>query len=55
MPDERSHENLISSYVKKHVIFTCEILSLLWLHNKSCLSQQKTMKMKWFGNSLVFI
>ena len=44
---ELSGENLISSHVK--------ILPLLWLHNYSCLSHQKTIKVKWFGISLVFI
>ena len=50
--------------MRKLDIFTCEnnMLSshvkmspLLWLHNKSCLSYQKTIKVKWFGISLVFI
>ena len=40
-------ENLISSHVK--------ISPLLWLHNKSRLSHQKTIQVKWFGSSLVFI
>ena len=44
---ELSRENLISSHVK--------ISPLLWLHNKSRLSHQKTIKLKWFGISLVFI
>ena len=39
--------NMLSSHVK--------ISLLLWLHNKSCLSHQKTNKVKWFGISLVFI
>ena len=47
VPSELSRENLISSHVK--------ISPLLWLHNKSCLSHQKTIKVKWFGISLVFI
>ena len=51
IPGELLRKNLISSYVK----ITCEISPLLWLHNKLCLSQQKTIKVKWFGNSLVFI
>ena len=42
IPGELSCENLISSHVK--------ISPLLWLHNKSCLSHQKTMKF-WFGIS----
>ena len=46
IPSELSRENLISSHVK--------ISPLLWLHNKSRLSHQKTMKVKWFGISLVF-
>ena len=32
-----------------------KISPLLWLHNKSRLSHQKTIKVKWFGSSLVFI
>ena len=47
IPGELSHKNLISSHVK--------ISPLLWLHNKSRLSHQKTIKVKWFGISLVFI
>ena len=47
IPGELSHENLVSSHV--------EISPLLWLHNKSHLSHQKTIKVKWFGSSLVFI
>ena len=47
MPGELSRENLISSHVK--------ISPFLWLHNKSRLSHQKTIKVKWFGISLVFI
>ena len=47
IPGELSRENLISSHVK--------ISPLLWLHNKSLLSHQKTIKMKWCGSSLVFI
>ena len=39
--------NLLFSYVK--------ISPLLWLHNKSRLSQEKTVSVKWFGISLVFI
>ena len=50
--------------MRKLDIFTCEnnmlfshvkISPLLWLHNKSHLSYQKTIKVKWFGISLVFI
>ena len=44
---ELSRKNLISSHVK--------ISPLLWLHNKSRLSHQKTIKVKWFTISLVFI
>ena len=44
IPGELSRENLISSHVK--------ISPLLWLHNKSHLSHQKTIKVKWFGSSL---
>ena len=47
IPDELSRENLISSHVK--------ISPLLWLHNKSRLSHQKSIKVKWFAISLVFI
>ena len=47
IPGELSRENLISSHVK--------ISLLLWLHNKSRLSHQKPIKVKWFGISLVFI
>ena len=47
IPGELSGENFISSRVK--------ISPLLWLHNKSRLSHQKTIKVKWFGSSLVFI
>ena len=52
------------AFVRKLDIFTCEnnmlsshvkISPLLWLHNKSHLSHQKTVKVKWFGISLVFI
>ena len=39
--------SMLSSHVK--------ISPLLWLHNKSRLSHQKTIKVKWFGISLVFI
>ena len=37
----------VSSHVK--------ISPLLWLHNKSYHSHQKTIEVKWFGISLVFI
>ena len=40
---------------RENRIFTREISPLLWLHNKSRLSQQKTIKVKFFGISLVFI
>ena len=43
---ELSWENVISSHVK--------ISPLLWLDNKSRLSHQNTIKVKWFGSSLVF-
>ena len=45
IPGELSRGNLISSHVK--------ISPLLWLHDKSRLSHQKTIKVKWFGISLV--
>ena len=47
IPGELLRENLISSHVK--------ISPLLWLRNNSHLSHQKTIKVKWFGISLVFI
>ena len=47
MPGELSRENMLSSHVK--------ISPLLWLHNKTRLSHQKAIKVKWFGSSLVFI
>ena len=47
IPGELSRENLLSSHMK--------ISPLLWLHNKSLLSHQKTVKVKWFGSSMVFI
>ena len=39
------------TFVSSHV----KISPLLWLHNKSRFSPQKTIKVKWFGSSLVFI
>ena len=51
IPGELSRENMISSHMK----ITCYISPLLWLHNKSRLSQDKTVSVKWFGISLVFI
>ena len=39
--------NMFSSHVKRS--------PLLWLHNKSYLSQQKAIKVKWFGVSFVLI
>ena len=51
IPGELSRENMISSHVK----ITCYISSLLRLHNKSRRSQDKTVSVKWFGISLVFI
>ena len=45
MPGELLRENMISSCVK--------ISPLLRLHNKSRLSHQKSIKVKWFGISLV--
>ena len=44
---KKPENNMLSSRVK--------ISPLLWLHNKSRLSHQKTIKVKWFGISLVFI
>ena len=52
------------AFARKLGIFTCEnnmlsshvkISPLLWLHNKSRLSHQKTVKVKWFGSSLVYM
>ena len=47
IPGEFSRENLISSHVK--------ISPFLWLHDKSRLAHQKSIKVKWFDISLVFI
>ena len=47
IPGELSRENLVSSHVK--------ISPLLWLHNKSRLSHQKAIKVKWFGSSLAMV
>ena len=50
--------------MRKHDIFTGEnnklfshvkISPFIWLHNKSRLSEEKTVSVKWFGISLVFI
>ena len=46
MPGELLHENMISSYVK---------ISLLLRLHKSHLSHQKSIRVKWFGTSLVLI
>ena len=46
IPSELSGENFISSRVK---------ILLLWLHNKSRLSHQKAIAVKWFGSSLVSV
>ena len=46
IPGELSRKNVICSRVK--------ITPLLWLHNKSRLLPKKTIKVKWFGISLVF-
>ena len=55
IPGELSHENLISSRVKITLSSHVKISPLLWLHNRSRLSHQKTIKVKWFGSSLVFM
>ena len=47
IPGELSRENMLSSHVKRS--------RLLWPHDTSRLSQQKNVKVKWFGISLVFI
>ena len=39
--------NMLSSHMKRS--------QLLWLHDKSHLSQQKNFKVKWFGISFFFI
>ena len=58
------HNEITGELSRKHDIFTHEnnmlfshvkISPLLWLHNKSRLSQEKTVSAKWFGISLVFI
>ena len=55
IPGELSHENLISSHVKNNMLSSHEKISpLLWLHDKLCPSHQKTIKVEWFGSSLVF-
>ena len=46
MPGELLHENMISSYVK---------ISLLLRLHKLRLSHQKSIRVKWFGTSLVFL
>ena len=48
---------MISSHVKITVMSFShvKISPLLWLHNKSHLSQEKTVVVKWLGISLVFI
>ena len=56
IPGELLCENLVSSHVKNNMLSShVKISPLLWLHNKSHLSHQKTIKVKWFGSSLVFI
>ena len=47
IPGELSHENLISSHVKITLLSShVKISPLLWLHNKSHLSQEKTVSEK---------
>ena len=57
IPGELSRENLIftceNNMLSSHVKIS--VSPLLWLHNKSRLSHQKTIKVKWFGTLLVFI
>ena len=56
IPSELLCKNLISSQCENNMLSShMKISPLLWLHNKSCLSHQKTIKVKWFGISLVFI
>ena len=50
IPGECLHKNMISSHVK----ITC-YLHTCYGNNKLCLLQQKPIKVKWFGISLVFI
>ena len=56
IPSELLRKNLVSSHVKitRYRSSHVKISPLLWLHNKSRLSHQKTTKVKWFGSSLVF-
>ena len=44
-----------SRKLRKNISSHVKISPLLWLHNQSRLSHQKTIKVKWFGSSLVFI
>ena len=55
MPGELSRENLIFTCENNMLSSHVKISPLLWLHNKSHLSHQKTIKVKWFGILLVFI
>ena len=44
------------AFAQKRDIFTCENITFtMTIHNKSHHSHQKTIKVKWFGISLVFI
>jgi len=47
---ELSHKNMINNML----LHTMKRSLLLWLHNKWCLSQQKVLKVKWFGISSLF-
>ena len=55
IPGELSCENVISSHENNLLSLHGKISPLLSLHNKLRLSYQKTIKVKWFGISLVFI
>ena len=57
IPGDLSCENMIPSHVKITIMLfsNAKISPLQWLHNKSRLSQEKTVSLKWFGISLVFI
>ena len=50
-----TNEYQVSFRAKTFISSHVNILPLLWLHDKSRLSHQKTIKVKWFGISLVFI
>ena len=56
IPGELSRENMIIFTHENNMLFShVKISLLLWLNNKSRLSQDKTVSVKWFGISLLFI